>query len=112
MENQSGNFVEPTGEAATGALEAVELPEGLRAFIEDPEGDNSDPIVTYSWMLVYPEYSDPEKAKSIERMLEFGLNEGQDISPDLGYIRLPQNVRERVAEVADQITPDFEIEVK
>ncbi|MGC9524381.1 MAG: hypothetical protein ACP5D7_02455 [Limnospira sp.] len=52
------------------------------------------------------------KAKAIERIVEFGLNEGQDISPELGYIRLPQNVRERVAEVADQITPDFQIELQ
>ncbi|MGC9524382.1 MAG: phosphate ABC transporter substrate-binding protein PstS [Limnospira sp.] len=53
LENQSGNFVEPTGESATSALEAVELPENLRAFIDDPEGENSYPIVTYTWLLVY-----------------------------------------------------------
>jgi phosphate transport system substrate-binding protein len=112
LENKSGNFVEATGSSATRALESVPLPDDLRAFIDDPEGDESYPIVTYSWLLVYRESPDPVIAKSIEAMVEYGLNQGQEISPELGYIQLPQNVRERVAEVADKISPDFQIKVK
>ncbi|NJO45661.1 MAG: phosphate ABC transporter substrate-binding protein PstS [Oscillatoriales cyanobacterium RM2_1_1] len=111
LENKAGNFVEPTGESATSALEAVALPDDLRVFIEDPEGEQSYPIVTYTWLLAYKNYPNPLTAKSIEAFVEFGLNQGQDISTELNYIRLPQNVRERVAEVADQISPDFDIKL-
>ncbi|MDY7023971.1 MAG: phosphate ABC transporter substrate-binding protein PstS, partial [Cyanobacteriota bacterium] len=112
LENQSGNYIMPTSEAASKTLEAVELPSDLRAFITDPEGEESYPIVTYTWLLVYKDYPDPEIAKSVEAMVEYGLNEGQEISPELGYIKLPKNVRERVAEQADELTPDYDITVE
>ncbi|ERN41064.1 phosphate ABC transporter, phosphate-binding protein [Rubidibacter lacunae KORDI 51-2] len=112
LENQEGNFILPSDESASLTLAAVELPDNLRAFITDPEGADSYPIVTYTWMLVYGSYEDPDTAKSIEATIEFGLNQGQDIAPELGYIPLPQNVRERVAAAADVLSPDYEIVVK
>ena len=111
LENQSGNFIQPTNEAAAKTLEAVELPDDLRAFITDPAGDESYPVVTYTWLLAYQEYPDPELAKSIEAMVEYALTEGQEVSPELGYIKLPPNVREKVAEKADQLTDEYDITV-
>ncbi|MEQ9549514.1 MAG: phosphate ABC transporter substrate-binding protein PstS [Coleofasciculus sp. G3-WIS-01] len=111
LENQSGNFVKPTDESASKTLEAVTLPENLRAFIADPEGEESYPIVTYTWLLAYQDYPEPETAKSLEATIEYMLNEGQEIAPELGYVKLPQNVREKVAEAADVISPDYDIDV-
>jgi phosphate transport system substrate-binding protein len=112
LENQAGKFVKPTDETAAATLDAVELPENLRAFITDPEGENSYPIVTYTWMLVHPSYDDPEMAKAVEIMVEYGLNEGQEVAPSLGYVPLPKSVRDRVAAAADAISPDYTITVK
>lgn len=112
LENKSGNFIEANDESASKTLEAVELPENLRAFIEDPEGDQSYPIVTYTWLLAYQKYDDPQKAKSLEAAIEYGLNEGQKLAPELGYVALPMNVREKVAAAADVISPDYKIEIK
>jgi len=111
LENQSGNFVTPSDESASKTLEAVTLPENLRAFIADPEGEESYPIVTYTWLLAYQEYDDPETAKSLEATIEYMLTEGQEIAPDLGYVKLPPNVREKVAEAADVISDEYDIEV-
>ena len=112
LENSSGNFIEPTGESASSTLGAVELPDNLRAFITDPEGADSYPIVTYTWMLIYETYDDPEIAKAVEVMVEYGLNEGQEVSPNLGYIALPKTVRDRVAAAADGISADYTITVE
>ncbi|MDJ1170999.1 phosphate ABC transporter substrate-binding protein PstS [Roseofilum sp. BLCC_M154] len=112
LENKAGKFIYPTDEAASQALAAVELPENLRAFVTNPEGEDSYPIVTYTWLLAYKQYDDPEIAQSVEAMIEYGLNEGQMISSDLGYIPLPDNVREKVAMAADAISPEYTIEVK
>ena len=112
LENSSGNFIEPSGESASATLDAVELPENLRAFITDPEGAESYPVVTYTWMMVYETYDDPELAKAVEVMVEYGLNEGQEVAPQLGYIALPKGVRDRVAEIADGLSPDYEITVQ
>ena len=112
LENKTGAFIVPTDEAARATLEAVELPDNLRAFITDPEGPDSYPIVTYSWMMMYKENPDAPKAIALERWIEFGLNEGQDQAEPLGYVRLPDPVRQRVAEAADVISPDYTITLK
>lgn len=112
LQNKAGNFVKPTDAAAAKTLEAVELPEDLRAFITNPDGADSYPIVTYSWVLAYQKYDNPEVAKSVEAMIQYGLTEGQKISPELGYVPLPAAVVKKVAEKADQISPDFTIKVE
>ena len=109
LENKDGKFVTPTDQSASKTLEGVKLPENLRAFIADPEGADSYPIVTYSWLLVPKKVADPEKAKAMEAMIEYGLTEGQKIAPELGYVPLPKNVVEQVAAAADQISPDYKI---
>ncbi|BAY14489.1 periplasmic phosphate binding protein [Anabaenopsis circularis NIES-21] len=111
LENKGGKFVVPTEESAAKTLEAVTLPENLRAFITDPEGADSYPIVTYSWILAYKKYSNPAKAKAVEAMIEYGLTEGQKLAPELGYVPLPQNVLQKVATAADQISPDYKIAI-
>ena len=112
LQNKAGNFIAYTDAAGAKTLEAVVLPENLRAFIPDPEGTDSYPIVSYTWMLVPKKVADPIKAKSIEAMIEYGLNQGQNVSGELGYIPLPKNVKEKVAVAADGISPDYKIEVK
>ncbi|NEQ35592.1 MAG: phosphate ABC transporter substrate-binding protein PstS [Okeania sp. SIO3I5] len=112
LQNKSGKYIEPKFESASATLAAVKLPENLRAFITDPEGDNSYPIVTYTWMLAYRQYDDPAKAQGMEKMIEYGLNEGQKVSAELGYIPLPDNVRQKVLETADKISPDYNMTLK
>lgn len=111
LENKSGNFITPSDEAASKTLAAVELPDNLRAFISDPDGAESYPIVSYTWLLAYQEYSDPQKAQALEAVIEYGLNEGQLLAPELGYVPLPLNVRQKVAEKANVISPEYDIEV-
>ena len=111
LQNKAGSFILAGDASAAKTLEAVILPDNLRAFIEDPEGADSYPIVSYTWMLVYKQYSDPVKAKAIEAMIEYGLTEGQKISTQLGYVPLPQNVIDKVAAAADVISPDYKIDV-
>ncbi len=105
LENKSGNFVKPSFEAASKTLEAVTLPENLVAFIADPEGPDSYPIVTYTWILAYQQYDNPEKAKALKEVLKWSLTEGQKVSKDLGYIPLPANVVSKVEAAIDTIKP-------
>jgi phosphate transport system substrate-binding protein len=109
LENQAGHFVPPTDESAAATLAAVPLPDNLRTFIIDPPGADSYPLVTYTWLLTYGHYSDPLKAKALEIALEFCLNKGQTVAATLGYVQLPDTVRQQVAAAADQISPDYRI---
>lgn len=112
LQNKAGQFVEPNEASAAETLATVELPPDLRAFITNPDGEKSYPIVTYTWMLVFKKYDDPEKAKAMEAMIQYGLTEGQKQSAALGYVPLPATVVEKVAAAADAISPDFQISVK
>lgn len=112
LENAAGNFIIPSDETASATLAAVELPENLRAFITDPEGADSYPIVTYTWMLMFQENPDALKAEALERWIEFGLNDGQEVAPSLGYVQLPTSVREKVAAAADTISPNYTITLR
>jgi phosphate transport system substrate-binding protein len=111
LENKAGKFVVPDEKSASKTLEAVTLPADLRAFIADPEGADSYPIVTYTWILAYKKYPDAAKAKAVEAMIEYGLTEGQKKAAELGYVPLPANVIQKVAAAADAISPDYKIAV-
>jgi phosphate transport system substrate-binding protein len=92
LQNKAGKFVRPTVESGKATLASAQLPEDLIAWVLDPEGDESYPIATFTWMLFYKENNDPKKAEVLREMVEYGLTEGQKISAKMGYIPLPENV--------------------
>jgi phosphate transport system substrate-binding protein len=96
LENKAGKFVKASSESASKALSAVALPENLRAFISDPEGDESYPIVSYTWILAYKNYDNPEKLQALKDVVNWSLNEGQKKAEELGYIPLPATVVDKV----------------
>ncbi len=105
IQNKSGKYVEATPQSSASTLAAVTLPANLRAFITDPSGANSYPIVTYTWLLAYKTYPDANKAKTIKDVVNYGLTQGQQYSQELGYIPLPSNVVEKVKAAANTIQP-------
>jgi phosphate transport system substrate-binding protein len=112
LENKAGKIVVADDQSAAKTLEAVTLPADLRAFITDPEGADSYPIVTYSWILAHKKYADAAKGKAVEAMIEYGLTEGQKQAQELGYVPLPASVVTKVAAAADAISPDYKIAVE
>ncbi|APZ90512.1 Phosphate-binding protein PstS precursor [Fuerstiella marisgermanici] len=96
LENAAGEFIAPTLENAATALASVEMPDDLRAWLPDPEGEGAYPIVSYTWLLCYKQYDDPAKAKALKELVRWCLTEGQESSPEMGYVRLPENVVETV----------------
>ncbi|BBO82171.1 phosphate-binding protein [Desulfosarcina ovata subsp. sediminis] len=94
LENRAGDYVTPSDTSGTVTLAntSVRMPPNLRLFIPDPDGRNSYPIVTYTWLLVYRTYADPDKADKVKRFLRWGLSEGQKFAPEYGYAPLPQPV--------------------
>lgn len=104
LENKSGKFIAPSDESAKATLASAELPDSLVAKIVDPEGDDVYPIVTYTWLLAYKTYDDPNKVKALKAILDYTLGEGQKVSPELGYISLPENVTAKVKAAAEVIS--------
>jgi phosphate transport system substrate-binding protein len=106
LENREGHFVAATQESCTAALASVEMPENLRAFVPDPSGANSYPIVTFSWILLYRSYDDPARARSLRDLLVWSLKEGQDVARESGYVALPPAVREKALATLKTVVPE------
>ncbi|WP_055077634.1 phosphate ABC transporter substrate-binding protein PstS [Pseudanabaena sp. 'Roaring Creek'] len=92
IENKSGKYIKADPESGSKSLAVIELPANLIAFEPDPKGDGAYPIVSYTWLLLYKKYDDPNKAEAIKAMLDWALTEGQKLSGELGYIPLPAEV--------------------
>jgi phosphate transport system substrate-binding protein len=92
LQNKSGAYVEANTASSQAALAGAVLPDNLRAFLPDPDGAGSYPIVTYTWLLLYKKYDSPATAEAIKDIVKYCLNEGQTMSESLGYVPLPASV--------------------
>lgn len=104
LQNRSGRFVKPSLESTQSTLASVKLPEQMRVFITDPEGEKDYPIVTFTWILAYRKYKDAETVQALKKVLKFCLSDSQQaITTRLGYIPLPKDLRERVSRRIEEI---------
>jgi phosphate transport system substrate-binding protein len=94
IENKAGQYVKPDGESGTTTLAntSTKMPPNLRMYLPDPDGSNSYPIVTYTWLLLYKNYSNPARARQVKQFVNWGLTEGQKYAAEYGYAPLPEAV--------------------
>ncbi len=95
LQNKAGEYVEPTFKAVSVAAAgaAKNMPEDLRVMITDADGKDSYPISAFTWLLVYKNSKDKEKAKAIVGFLRWAMTDGQQYAEDLYYAPLPKEVR-------------------
>jgi len=55
-------------------------------------GENSYPIVGYTYILVYKNQQDPAKGKALVDFLWWGVHDGEQYAPGLLYAPLPKEV--------------------
>ena len=90
LQNKAGQMIIPSPAAGQAALAALpDIPADLRVFVPDPAGPDAYPIVSCSWLLLNEHYPDPAKAAALKEALTWGLDQGQSVAKDLGYVPLP-----------------------
>ncbi len=102
IENQSGNMIAPSPEAASLVFEGETIPEDFALTVPDPANPEAYPIAGLTWILLYPEYDDPAKAQALQDVVSWALESGDEYAQQLGYIPLPQDVEQRVVETIEQ----------
>jgi phosphate transport system substrate-binding protein len=105
LENRKGAFVRPTPESGRAALLNLRIPDNLHVNVPDPEGEDAYPIVTCTWVLCARHYDDARKAQELKKVVRYCLTDGQKVSAELGYIPLPDELRDRCLAALDRITP-------
>jgi phosphate transport system substrate-binding protein len=95
LQNKAGEYVEPSFKAVSVAAAgaAKNMPADLRVMITDGDGKESYPISAFTWLLVYKNAKDKEKAKAIVGFLRWAMTDGQQYAEDLYYAPLPNEVR-------------------
>ena len=102
LQNAAGNYIAAGDASGAAALANAKLPADLIAWVEDPAGSDSYPIVSFTWMLFY-EKQDAQKAEYLRKLVAYGLSDGQKISDSMGYIPLPSSVVEKVKAASEKI---------
>jgi phosphate transport system substrate-binding protein len=94
IRNRSGNFIVPSIESVTAAAmnEAKRMPADLRVSITDAAGKDSYPISGFTWLLVYRDQKNAEKAKAMVNFLRWAMTDGEKFAAPLYYSPLPKEV--------------------
>ncbi len=103
IENKEGNYILPSLKSGQATLANATIPEDMRGWLPDPEGKDSYPMVTYTWMCFYKKYEKAETAEILKKMINYCLTDGQKMADKLGYIPLPENVIKVVQKAAQNI---------
>ena len=103
LENKAGKFVQVGTAAASVSLAKADFDHHLRAFVFDPPGDDSYPIVSFTWLMFPEKNNPPEKVEAIQKLIEYIVTTGQRTSKRLGYVPLPVTVIQKIREAAKQI---------
>ena len=100
IENKVGNFVKATAETSSAGLAQIELDDKLRGANGNPDGENSYPIVSLTWILAEPGH----KPEAIKPLLKYMLGDAAQSKADgLGYVPLPDELKEKALNAVDSL---------
>ena len=100
IENKAGNFVKATAETSGSGLAQIQLDDKLRGSNPNPDGENSYPIVSLTWILAEPGY----KSEEIKTMLRYMLGDKAQTKADsLGYVPLPPELKQKALDAVESL---------
>jgi phosphate transport system substrate-binding protein len=96
MGNKGGQFVAPSAESASAAIDAfkAELAKDVRTPIVNPPATSAKayPISGLTFLLVPTHNSDAAKQKATQEFIEYVVSKGQAIATQLHYAPLPASI--------------------
>lgn len=106
IKNKAGNFVEPSIENISAAADGVadEMPDDLRVSITNAGGENTYPISSFTYILLYKEQKNATKGKALVDFLWWAIHDGSQFAKDLHYAPLPEKVVKKVEGKLNSIT--------
>lgn len=109
IRNSSGNFVAPTVESITAAIEGAMSQLGAdtdyRISVVNPPGADAYPISSLTWLLVYEQQADSARGRKLVEFLRWAYTTGEDRAAALEYAPLPQQMRDRLLQRLDSLQP-------
>jgi phosphate transport system substrate-binding protein len=94
VKNGAGSYLKASLESVTAAAAsaAASMPSDFRVSITDAASKDAYPISSFTWILLYEEPKEKDKARVMVDFMKWALTDGQKYCADLGYAPLPQAV--------------------
>ena len=100
LQNKSGKYVSPddlTFQAAASGADWFSLP-GMGLSIVDQKGDNTWPITTASFIIMYKNPTDKEQSQQVLKFFDWAFKNGKKDAVDLDYVPLPDSLTKQIRE--------------
>jgi phosphate transport system substrate-binding protein len=94
VKNGAGSYLKALLESVTAAAAsaAASMPSDFRVSITNAASKDAYPISSFTWILLYEEPKEKDKARVMVDFMKWALTDGQKYCADLGYAPLPQAV--------------------
>lgn len=102
LQNKNGKYVSPddlTFAAAAAGADWFSVP-GMGLSIVDQRGDNTWPVTTASFIIMYKNPTDKEASREVLKFFDWAFKNGKQLALELDYVPLPDvltnQIRQRV----------------
>ena len=103
LQNKNGEFVKPSVESGSLALNGISLDENLAGTDPNPTAEGAYPIATLTWILAY-ETGNGRKTEAIKTTLSTILSDNyQEKAPVLGYVPLRGDILQKARSAVERI---------
>jgi phosphate transport system substrate-binding protein len=108
VKNQAGNFIAPTAQSTTAAINAftAQLSQDPRQPIVNPPAAAPDayPISTMTFLIIPKDGPDQAKRAALKSFIQYVINDGQALAGSLNYAPLPDGVKQYDQQQLNQMT--------
>jgi len=105
IKNAAGSYIKATPDSVTAALSTAKIPADFRLSMVNAPGPASYPIAGVTWLLIYQNPAQADKAQKLVAFLRWAETDGQKMARDLDFAPLPESVRSRVLSAIQTVSP-------
>lgn len=104
LQNKEGKWIAPSLQSTSAAAAAAKIPDDMRVSIVNAPGADAYPIAGFAWALVYQDQKDIAKGTALINFLNWAIHDGQNLSEELHYAKLPASLVSRVETMLKSVT--------
>jgi phosphate transport system substrate-binding protein len=104
IRNQANNYIQPTLDSTTVAMEGLDLPDNMQVMLVDSPNPQAYPIAGFTWVLVYQNQTDRAKAQTLVSLLRWSLTDAQSMASALDYAQLSPAAQQKALALVNSIT--------
>jgi phosphate transport system substrate-binding protein len=102
IKNKDGQFVAPSLEGATAAVEGATVKDDLTYDPLNAAGADAYPITAPTYLLLKTKY-DADKANLVKEYVRYVLTDGQPIAKDVNFASLPSGLQQKALAQLDKV---------